>query len=150
MSEYLITKISEWFGLNEYFFTEQVISFLGILNVILVVLAGLLFTLRRVNKYGFSNKNTTLRKIVKPLSKLHPFVGVTLLISAYIHGELALGSVFRIHTGSLAWWILLLMMLVALIGKKFRIKQWLKIHRILAILMIVSVLLHLFVRNILG
>jgi predicted ferric reductase len=118
--------------------------------VLLVVLAGLLFTLRRVNKYGFSNKNTILRKIVKPLSKLHPFVGVTLLISAYIHGELALGSVFRIHTGPLAWWILLLMMLVALIGKKFRIKRWLKIHRILAILMIVAVLLHLFVRNILG
>jgi hypothetical protein len=150
MSEYLVTKISEWFGLNEYMFLYQVISFLGYLNIVLIVLAGSLFGLRRVNRYVFSNKNTMLKKIVKPLSKLHPIIGVTLLISAYIHGELALGSVFRTHTGSLAWWVLLLMMLVALIGKNFRSTQWLKIHRVLAVLMVISVLLHLFVRNLLG
>lgn len=149
MFEPIIVKISNIFGLNEYVFVYQVVGFLGWLNVVLVVIAGSLFGLRRLNKYVYGNKNTTLKKIVKPLSKIHPYVGSALLISALIHGDLALGTVFKLHTGPLAGWILLLMMLVALIGKKFRVKNWLKIHRILAILFVCAILLHLFARNIL-
>ena len=116
MFEPIIVKISDIFGLNEYVFVYQVVGFLGWLNVVLVVTAGSLFGLRRLNKYVYGNKNTTLKKIVKPLSKIHPYVGSALLISALIHGDLALGTVFKLHTGPLAGWILLLMMLVALIG----------------------------------
>ena len=148
MFEPIITKISDIFGLNEYVFLYQVIGFLGWLNVVLVVIAGSLFGLRRLNKYGYGNKNATLKKIVKPLSKIHPYIGSALLISAFIHGDLALGTVFKLHTGPLAGWILLLMMLVALIGKKFRVKHWLKIHRVLAVLFVCAILLHLFARNI--
>ena len=148
MFEPIIAKISDIFGLNEYVFLYQVFGFLGWLNVVLVVIAGSLFGLRRLNKYVYGNKNTTLKKIVKPLSKIHPYIGSVLLISAFIHGDLALGTVFKLHTGSLAGWILLLMMLVALIGKKFRVKNWLKIHRILAVLFVCAILLHLFARNI--
>jgi predicted ferric reductase len=148
MFEPIIAKISDIFGLNEYVFLYQVFGFLGWLNVVLVVIAGSLFGLRRLNKYVYGNKNTTLKKIVKPLSKIHPYIGSVLLISAFIHGDLALGTVFKLHTGPLAGWILLLMMLVALIGKKFRVKNWLKIHRILAVLFVCAILLHLFARNI--
>ena len=152
MDEFLISKFvdpytSEWYMLIEV---------LGITNIVLVVLALSLFTLRRINKHVFSNKNVAIKNIVKPLSKIHPIVGILLLISAYIHGDLAfdgdwlLGSIFRVHTGPLAWWVVLVMMLVATIGKRFRVKNWIKAHRILAIVMIVSVGLHLFVRNLFG
>jgi hypothetical protein len=147
MSEYLVSKLSELLGKNEYFFTQDVIKFLGWFNILLVLIALSQFLLRRVNKYAYGNKNVTIKTLLKPITKIHPYVGVLLLISAYVHGELALGSLFRMHTGPLAWWIVVVMMLVALIGKKYRIKPWLKVHRSLAVLFIVAVLLHLFVRN---
>jgi hypothetical protein len=152
MAEWLISKFvdpytSEWYMLIKVF---------GIANIVLVLLALSLFILRRINKHVFSNKNAAIKNIVKPLSKVHPIIGTLLLISAYVHGDLAfdgdwlLGSIFRVHTGPLAWWVLLVMMLVATIGKKFRVKNWLKIHRTLAIVMIVAVVLHLYVRNLFG
>ena len=150
MSEFLISKLSELLGTNEYFFTEQVIEFLGGLNIVLAVIAIALFTLRRINKHVYANQQPFLKKLNKLLSKIHPYIGFLLIILAYIHGDLALGSMFRIHTGPLAWWILVLMMFVALIGKKYRIKKWLTVHRTLAALFIVSIVLHLFARNILG
>jgi hypothetical protein len=108
----------------------------------------MLFLLRRINKYASANKNAILKKIVKQLSKINPYVGITLLISAYIHGDLALGTIFQIHTGPLIWWVLLLMMLLGTLGKKYRVKHWRKMHQILAILFVVSVFVHLFARNI--
>ncbi len=150
MSEFLVSKLSEFFGQNEYLFVYDVISFLGWLNVVLVLIAVSLFTFRRINRYIFANQQPFLKKLNKPLSKIHPYIGFLLIISAYIHGDLALGSMFRIHTGPVAWWILIVMMLVALVGKKYRIKQWLTVHRTLAALFIVFIVLHLFARNILG
>jgi len=152
MAEWLISKFvdpytSEWYML---------IRVLGITNIVLVLLALSLFILRRINKHVFSNKNATIKKIVKPLSKIHPIIGILLLISAYTHGDVAfdgdwlLGSIFRVHTGPLAWWIVLVMLLVATIGKKFKVKNWLKVHRTLAVVIIVSVVLHLYVRNLFG
>ncbi|MDY0092094.1 MAG: hypothetical protein RBT80_05300 [Candidatus Vecturithrix sp.] len=150
MSEFLVSKLSEFFGQNEYLFVYDVISFLGWLNVVLVLIVVSLFTFRRINRYIFANQQPFLKKLNKPLSKIHPYIGFLLIISAYIHGDLALGSMFRIHTGPVAWWILIVMMLVALIGKKYRIKQWLTVHRTLAAFFIVFIVLHLFARNILG
>lgn len=150
MGEFLVAQLSQLLGTDEFTLTYQLIELLGIVNIVLAALAVSLFSLRRINKYAFSNKNAPLKKIVKPLSKAHPIIGIILLISAYLHGDLALGSIFRIHTGPLTWWVLLAMMLVATIGKKFKIKNWIQVHRALAIIMVLSVLLHLFARNILG
>lgn len=150
MSEFLVSKLSELFGQNEYLFVHDVIKFLGWLNIVLAVFAVALFTLRRINRHVFTNQQPLLKKLNKPLSKIHPYIGFLLIISAYIHGDLALGTMFRIHTGPFAWWIVVAMMLVALIGKKYRVKKWLAIHRTLAALFIVSIVLHLVARNILG
>lgn len=151
MTDFLVTKISQWFGLNSFAVMEGLIGFFGWLNIILAIVAGALFTLRRVNKYAYNNKNDTLKKILKPLSKIHPAIGITLLLTAFLHGDLALGSVFKVHTGPLAWWILLLMLLTVILGKQFKlIPQWIKIHRVLAVLLGVSVVLHMLVRNLFG
>lgn len=150
MSEFLVSKLSELFGQNEFLFVYDVINFLGWLNVVLALIAVALFTFRRINRHIYANQQPFLKKLNKPLSKIHPYIGIALIISAYIHGDLALGSMFRIHTGPLAWWILIVMMLVALVGKKYRLKKWLIVHRTLAALFIVSIVLHLFARNILG
>ncbi len=149
MGDYLVTVLSKLFGQNEFLFRESVLGFLGWLNVLFALAAASLFTLRRINKHWFSNKNATLKNLLKPLSKAHPYLGAALLIFAYLHGDIALGTIFKIHTGPLTWWIILVMMLVALIGKKYKVKNWLPAHRILAGVLFVAIFLHLFFRNIL-
>ncbi len=69
MSEFLVSKLSEFFGQNEYLFVYDVISFLGWLNVVLVLIAVSLFTFRRINRYIFANQQPFLKKLNKPLSK---------------------------------------------------------------------------------
>ncbi len=148
MSEYLFIDV---FGFDEYLFIPRLVSWLGVFNVLLVCVAGLLFLVRRVNRYAFSNQNAALKNTIKPLQKIHPYVGGILLVAAYIHGDLTfVNHVFQVHTGPLIWWILLVMMLLGTLGKKIRVKKWLTFHRGLAVLMIASVLLHLFARNLFG
>jgi predicted heme/steroid binding protein len=122
---------------------------LGMLNAILALCAVSLFVLRRVNKHVWANKNETLKKLLKPLGKIHPYVGIALVIGAFIHGNVALGTIFRVHTGPLAWFIVFLMMLVALLGKKYKIKNWLSVHRVLAILLAITIFVHIVTRNML-
>jgi len=126
----------------------QIIGWLGRLNIILTLIAALLFTFRRVNKRLFNSKNTTIKKVIKFLSKMHPFTGIILVITALIHGYMALDTIFKVHTGPIAWFIIFLMMLVALFGKKYKIKNWLKFHKGLAVLFLIAILFHIFARNI--
>ena len=44
------------------FHLTEVVRFLGWVNVILFVIAGSQFLFRRINKYVYANKNTTLKK----------------------------------------------------------------------------------------
>ena len=150
MSEYLVSQLSQLLGKNEYLFVYEVIEFLGWLNILLALIALSLFLLRRLNRYLLNNKNQFIKKLQKPLSKIHPFIGIALLILAYFHGDLALGTLFKIHTGPLAWFILLAMLLLGTLGKKYRVKNWLKIHRVLAAFFVLSIFLHLFFRNLFG
>lgn len=121
----------------------------GRLNIILALVAAALFACRRINKHVFANKNATLKKVIPWLSKMHPYIGISLVISAFIHGEAALGTIFRVHTGPMAWGIVGLMMVVALVGKKYQIKHWLQVHRSLAILLIIAILVHRVALNLL-
>lgn len=121
----------------------RLVSILGLVNVILAVIAGTLFGLRRINRYGFSNKNATIKRLLKPLSKAHPYIGMTLVATAFIHGMLALGTLVKLHTGPIAWVTLVLMMGLATLGKKYKFKPWLKIHRALALVFAITILVHI-------
>lgn len=149
MGDFLVSILSKLFGQNEFLFRESVLGFFGWLNVLLALAAASLFTLRRVNKQWFANKNAAIKNLLKPLSKAHPYIGAALLIFAYLHGDIALGTIFKLHTGPLTWWILLIMMLIALIGKKYKVTHWLVAHRTLAGALFIAIFLHLFFRNIL-
>jgi predicted ferric reductase len=45
-------------------------------------------------------------------------------------------------------YLVFLMMPVALFGKKYKLKNWLKFHRALAVLFVIAILVHIFARNI--
>jgi len=145
----LSTILAGLFTIDEYTLSFMITRWAGRLNLLLMLVALSPFFFRRINKYFYHHKNPAIRKLLKPLSKRHPIVGITLLFSAFIHGHFALGSVFRWHTGPLAFWILFLMMLLVLFGGKYKLKGWLTIHKSLAIGFILSAGLHLLARNIL-
>jgi predicted ferric reductase len=87
---------------------------------------------------------------MKPLSKIHPVVGVTLVATALAHGWLALGTLFALHTGPLLMLLLIAMMLVATLGKQYKMKNWIKIHRTLDLLLVLTIIVHiLMAKNIL-
>lgn len=127
---------------------RDIIGFLGWYNAVLAGLAAALFVLRRLNKRLYANKNALIRQIVSPLSKMHPYIGMTMIFTVGIHGQLALGTLLRFQTGPLNLYIVVIMMLVALIGKKYRVKNWLKLHRSLAVLLAVAILTHIALGNI--
>lgn len=150
MGNYLVVILSKITGVNAYLLTDGMIGFFGWLNVLLAMIAALVFTLRRVNKRFYENKNALIKNLLKPLAKFHPYIGGALLFFGYLHGDLALPrSVFRVHTGPLIWWILFAMLLVATLGKKYKLKNWLVIHRTLAGTCAFAIFLHLFFRNLL-
>ncbi len=123
------------------------VVWLGWFNVSLVAFNLLPYLSRRINRLCYQNQNKSLRSVSRVLNKIHPYTGVVFLITAFTHGYMALGAI-RLHTGYIAFFSGVLLFLVALTGKRFRIKGWIKFHRGLALLLAAAILVHIFARNI--
>ena len=122
------------------------VTFLGWLNISLVAFKLLPFLTRRLDKYVYKNKNKSLRNASKHLAKIHPITGILFIIIAGVHGYIALDTI-RLHTGYIALFMGLLLFIVAGVGMRYKFRWWVKVHRSLAILLAVSILIHLFARN---
>ena len=110
---------------------------IGVLSVII-----LLYVLRRINKYVFNNKNKQLIMITKKMSQLHPFLGVYLVFSAFLHGYMIVGRL-KIHSGYIAWVLLLVQGILGILVKKIKKKSIITIHRLFGIVLIISVVIHI-------
>lgn len=124
------------------------ISFLGYFNIVLLVIILSLFVVRRINKYGFKSKSLILKKLTKILSTIHPFLGVLMIVIAFIHGYLALGYL-TLHTGVVLGGILMIQVILGILLKRSKIKGIIKIHRSFSFLLILAVIIHVFFTNIL-
>ncbi|HHU49670.1 MAG TPA: hypothetical protein GXZ37_08130 [Clostridiales bacterium] len=102
--------------------------------------------LRRYRRYILKKPGKKLDAILKPLSKIHPFIGVTLMITGFLHGYMALGSI-RLHTGYLTWFLVLVLFAIRIWGSLSKDRYWLVLHRAIALLLVVSLLLHIFAGN---
>jgi len=119
-----------------YFF-----KYLGWVNISLLVLIITHFILRRVNKFGFKNKNKTLRKISMTMSKLHPYLTGLLVVTAFLHGYNLAGGI-RLHSGYIAFAAILLQATFGALVKFKKKKPILIIHRITGLLLVISVFIH--------
>lgn len=100
-----------------------------------------MYIVRRINKHLFKNNNETLKKAAKFLKKNHPYTGILLAISAVTHGYMLLGG-FRLHSGYFAWLIILAVVFFGWAGPRYKMKNWLKIHRALVLVLVGAVLFH--------
>lgn len=114
---------------------------LGWVNIGLLVLVITHFLLRRINKYTLGNKNKFLKKASKFMSNIHPYISGLLLISAFLHGYNLVGGI-RLHSGFIAFSVILLQMILGVIVKKTFKKPILYIHRFTGIAIVVTVIVH--------
>lgn len=130
------------------------VATLGWLNVILIILLAQIYTLKKIMiatsaTKSKKTKDTSIeipwRKLYKFWRMAHPFMGLLTLVIGSYHGYLALGAI-RLHTGSL---VLTNLFLSAIVGgiliKSTSLKRQVRfIHQGLALLLIVTFLIHYF------
>lgn len=119
-------------------------AILGWINVGLVGLMLLPYLMRKLNEFFFKRKQGAYIKIMRALRKAHRYIGIALVASVLAHGWLALGAL-RLHTGTLAGAMVIIMAAFGLIFITAKKKWAFKTHKALAIAFLALILLHLIV-----
>lgn len=115
----------------------------SLFNVLLLLYLVSFPVLLYVNKSVLKGKNKNLNKALKMGRKIHPYVGITLVISGFIHGYLKLGGQLMLHTGSLLLLALAINGVLGFIYKKNKKKRNLaNLHRIIGFVIVGLFLLH--------
>lgn len=122
-------------------------KYLGWVNIGLLTLIISHFILRRINKYGFGNKNKVLRKISIFMSKIHPYLTGVLVITAFLHGYNLAGGI-RLHSGYIAFLVILMQAIFGVLVKYRKKKPILITHRIIGIALVASVITHVLIMKI--
>lgn len=122
-------------------------KYLGWVNIGLLTLIISHFILRRINKYGFGNKNKFLRKISIFMSKIHPYLTGVLVITAFLHGYNLAGGI-RLHSGYIAFLVILMQAIFGVLVKYRKKKPILITHRIIGIALVASVITHVLIMKI--
>ena len=119
-------------------------SFLGWVNVVLIVYLALFPIIIEINKRGFKGKNKNFNKMLKYGRKIHPVAGILLIFSGVIHGYIMLGGSLIFHTGMLLVFLLCVNAVTGFVFRKKRNRGLALFHRITGVLIVLSFLLHFF------
>lgn len=125
-------------------------KFFGWLNVVLLIIQLAPYLLVRLNKQFLKTKNETYLNITKVLRKYHKQTGALLVITGLIHGYLALGGRLRLHTGTVLYLAIILSAIVGFGFYQKKQKQLLKVHRTLALLIVLLFMVHFLIPNLLS
>lgn len=123
------------------------VTFLAWLNVFLAFVMVSVYILRRVQRLRKKKAGPGMKKFTILLAKIHPVVGMALIASGLLHGYLAL-RIFYLHTGYLLWFAIVAMLLIRLVGVLTKSRNWIRIHRFGALVVVAGLLVHIFARNI--
>lgn len=74
--------------------------------------------------------------------KAHKYFGFILLITAYVHGYMALGTI-RLHSGIILWIWVLIQVILGNMVKKMKKPYMLKIHRAVGLFSLIFLIAHL-------
>ena len=125
-------------------------KFFAWLNVVLLVIQLAPYLLVRLNKEFLKTKNKTYLTLTKGLRKYHKQTGALLLVTGIIHGYLALGGQLRLHTGTILYLAIVLSAILGFGFFKKKQKQLLKVHRTMALLIVLLFLIHFLTPNLMS
>ena len=114
----------------------------SLINILLLAYLLSFPILLTLNKKVIKGKNKNLNKALKIGRKVHPIVGIVLVISGSIHGYSKLGGQFMFHTGSLLLMALILNGMIGFYYKKKHNRKIATVHRILGFTILALFLLH--------
>ncbi len=100
--------------------------------------------LKFLNRKLFKTKNDLYKKTITFFRKIHKPLGIAILIIPLIHGYMALGTLFRLHTGTLLY--LSILTTASLGGSFFKLKKkklfvW---HKRMAFITVILFLIHFY------
>lgn len=122
-------------------------KFFAWLNVALLVVQLIPYVLGFLNRHVPATKIPAVRGLNKAFRKFHKQTGALLLVTSLIHGYLALGGVFRLHTGTILFGAILLAAIVGFGFYRKKEKQLIKVHRTMALVIVALFLVHYFTPN---
>ncbi len=122
--------------MNYVFFAWTSVLFLTIVLLPLIM--------SRLNKYVLKTSNKTYMNVLKFFRSIHKPSGLLFVISSYIHGGMILGTVFKLHTGTILFFFILATVIFGIIFYRIKKKHFLKYHRILARVTFFLFALHFF------
>lgn len=98
----------------------------------------IIFVLRKLGKG--KDKNSFVNTLNKKLRKAHIPMGIALAVISLIHG---LASQTPVLWGIVSFITILLLGLSYVLRKKIKNPNWMKVHRVLTVIMLVTLTLHL-------
>lgn len=123
----------------------RLVEWIGWTIVVLVFSMTIIYPAKKIY---LEKRDEKSKKRFQLLRKIHPYLGVLILILGGIHGYMAIGKVIW-HTGTLLYGLILLMALISLLRfPPIKYKKWRYIHRFVGLLVWGSIFLHIFYRNI--
>lgn len=113
----------------------------------LSVVFGLILTCKFVVRIGTKKSETykdELKKLNKYMANTHKLMGISLVITGVIHGIFSGESVISLNTGTICW-VISITLGVSWMARKILRKQgsWIKYHRLLTIIFLLTLALHL-------
>lgn len=111
-----------------------------ILNLIMILVSFallLLCMLVPLRKSAAAQEHPSLKMLLGP----HAAYGVLLLFVSLIHGILS-GNKPAMMSGKAAWLCLLILLILSLFKKRMKTVTWLRVHRVLAVLLCVLIAVH--------
>lgn len=128
------------------------VTTIGWINVAFVAVMASIYPFKKAYmkkmKSDGKEKAENLKKVYQFIRKLHPKLGIVILLIGLYHGSQAF-SLTVLHTGTLLLYTILVMAVIGLSGprvKAFR-KNWRTVHRTIGLFVILFVFLHIFQRN---
>ena len=111
-------------------------------NIMLLLYLVSFPILLEVNKRHFKGKNKSFNLVTRRGRKIHPYVGILLIISGAIHGYLKLGGELTLHTGSILLMLLILNGILGFLFKKTRKRELALLHRSVGGVIVIAFFIH--------
>jgi hypothetical protein len=127
-------------------FKLELYAVLGWINFALVLVSISYYLVKLYyKKHDFKTKEAKLNFVqkMKKISFFHRINGFIIITLAIIHAYLILGTVFYLHTGTLLLSAIIINLLLYIFGRIKLVKKWLLIHRYMAFLILILLIVHL-------
>lgn len=119
---------------------DRVSKLLATGSIILTLMVAGIFVLRVMGKRYSSDH--WVNRWNRSLRKHHKFLGILFVVVTLVHGMTSFTGIFKLTWGIVSWICLVLVGLSYALKKKLR-GNWIKLHRVFAIMFIVLLMLHL-------